>query len=418
METTFVGIDVSKDRLDVHVCPSGEAFTVSRDGKGLEELVDRLRPLSPRLIAIEATGGFETIAAAALAGAALPLAIVNPAQIRHFAQAAGQLAKTDPIDAQVIARFAEAVKPEPRPVPDEQARLLGELVARRRQIIEMTVAERQREHRTLIVRVRKGIERHIRMLEKELVDIDDDIGTLVRGSPAWRDKEDLLEPMLEDPKLTERLFRDEKALVRITPHMLFSVLLRRLRRELEDQAYVLDVDTKGKRIPVFEGSAVADMLSDKQTRDYLAEMLSSFARTNSGIIYWQERGTWHKRRFSDIDLDDMVELTRIIDPEMRPALYKRIADIALFLSGIFPEHAARSLDSRRNMFSTKHVLKDYEQAGKRFYHVAAQETDQTQWKPVLGTLAEKFTLARLALNSLSDRYVKTLRSRYFQSPAE
>jgi hypothetical protein len=233
-----------------------------------------------------------------------------------------------------------------------------------------------------------------------------------------RDKEDLLEPMLEDPKLTERLFRDEKALVRITPHMLFSVLLRRLRRELENQAYVLDVDTKGKRIPVFEGSAVADMLSDKQTRDYLAEMLSSFARTNSGIIYWQERGTWHKRRFSDIDLDDMVELARIIDPEMRPALYKRIADIALFLSGIFPEHAARSLDSRRNMLSTKHTLKDYEQAGKRFYHVAAQEMDQTQWKPVLGTLAEKFTLARLALNSLSDRYVKTLRSRYFQSPAE
>ena len=233
-----------------------------------------------------------------------------------------------------------------------------------------------------------------------------------------RDKEDLLEPMLEDPKLTERLFRDEKALVRITPHMLFSVLLRRLRRELENQAYVLDVDTKGKRIPVFEGPAVADMLSDNQTRDYLAEMLSSFARTNSGIIYWQERGTWHKRRFSDIDLDNMVELARIIDPEMRPALYKRIADIALFLSGIFPEHAARSLDSRRNMFSTKHTLKDYEQAGKRFYHVAAQETDQTQWKPVLGTLAEKFTLARLALNSLSDRYVKTLRSRYFQSPAE
>jgi hypothetical protein len=89
------------------------------------------------------------------------------------------------------------------------------------------------------------------------------------------------------------------------------------------------------------------MLSDKQTRDYLAEMLSSFARTNSGIIYWQERGTWHQRRFSDIDLDDMVELARIIDPEMRPALYKRIADIALFLSGIFPEHAARSLGCTR-----------------------------------------------------------------------
>jgi hypothetical protein len=233
-----------------------------------------------------------------------------------------------------------------------------------------------------------------------------------------RDKEDLLEPMLDDPKLTERLFRDEETLVRVTPHLLFSVLLRRLRRELEKEAYVLDVDTKGKRIPVFEGPAVAEMLSDKQTLDYLVEMLSSFARTNSGIIYWRERGTWHKRRFSDIDLNDMVELARIIDPEMRPALYKRIADIALFLSGIFPEQAVHSSGSRRAMFSTKHTLEDYEQVGKRFYKVAAREMDQTQWKPVLGTLAEKFTLARLALNSLSDRYVKTLRARYFRSPAE
>ncbi len=233
-----------------------------------------------------------------------------------------------------------------------------------------------------------------------------------------RDKDDLLEPMLDDPKLTERLFRDEEALVRVTPHMLFSVLLRRLRTELEKEAYVLDVDTDGKRIPVFEGPAVAEMLSDKQTRNYLAEMLSSFARTNSGIIYWKESGTWHKRRFSDIALDDMVELARIIDPEMRPALYKRIADIALFLSGIFPEHAAHASGSRKAVFSPKHTLKDYEQVGKRFYDVAARATNQTQWKPVLGTLAEKFTLARLALNSLSDRYVKPLRARYFRSPAE
>lgn len=192
MEGIFVGIDVSKDRLDVHVRPSGEAFVVARDGKGLEELIDRLRTLAPQLIAIEATGGFETTAAAALAGAALPLAIINPAQVRHFAQAVGKRAKTDPIDAEVIARFAAAVKPEVRPVPDAHARLLGELVARRRQIVEMIVAERQREQRTAITRVHKSILRHIRMLEKELADIDHEIGTLVRGSPAWRDKEDLL----------------------------------------------------------------------------------------------------------------------------------------------------------------------------------------------------------------------------------
>jgi transposase len=192
MDAIFVGIDVSKDRLDVHVRPSREAFAVARDGKGLEELIDRLRALEPQLIAIEATGGFETIAAAAIAGAALPLAIVNPAQVRHFAQAVGKRAKTDPLDAEVIAHFAEAVKPPVRPVPDEQARLLAELVARRRQIIEMIVAERQREKRAAIARVRKGILRHVRMLEKELLDVDTDIGTLVRGSPAWREKEELL----------------------------------------------------------------------------------------------------------------------------------------------------------------------------------------------------------------------------------
>jgi hypothetical protein len=230
-----------------------------------------------------------------------------------------------------------------------------------------------------------------------------------------RDKEDLLEPMLEDPKLTERLFRNEEALVRISPHMLFSLLLRRLRTALEKEAYILDVDTRGKRVPIFQGPAVAEMLSDRQTRDYLAEMLSSFARTNSGIIYWKERGAWHKRRFSDMDLDDMIELARIIDPEMRPALYKRIADIALFLSGIFPEHAALVSDARKTGFSANRTLKDYEQAGKRFYSVAARETDQVRWKSVFETLAEKFTLARLALNSLSDRYVKTLRVRYFQA---
>jgi transposase len=192
MDAMFVGIDVSKDRLDVHVHPSTEAFAVSRDGKGLEQLVDRLRTLSPTLIAVEATGGFETIVAATLAGAALPLVVVNPAQVRHFAQALGKRAKTDPIDAAVIARFIEAVKPAVRPIPDAQARLLGELVARRRQIIEMIVAERQREKRAENIRVRKSIMRTIKTLEKELPEIDDDIDTLVRGSPAWREKEDLL----------------------------------------------------------------------------------------------------------------------------------------------------------------------------------------------------------------------------------
>jgi len=192
MDAIYVGIDVSKDRLDVHVRPAGETFAVARDGKGLNELLERLRSIAPRLTAIEATGGYETIAAAAIAGAHLPLAVVNPAQVRHFAQAIGKRAKTDPIDAGVIARFAEAVKPEPRELPDEAARLLAELVARRVQLIEMIVAERQREKRADAVRVRKSIARHIASLEKELPIIDGDIDTMVRGSPVWREKEDLM----------------------------------------------------------------------------------------------------------------------------------------------------------------------------------------------------------------------------------
>jgi transposase len=192
MENIIVGIDVSKDRLDVYVRPGGQAFAVARDGKGLEELVERLGAFSPTLVALEATGGFETVVAAALAGAKLPVVVVNPAQIRAFARALGQRAKTDPIDASVIARFAEATKPEPRPLPDEATRLLADLVARRRQIIEMIGAERSREMRVTVPHLKKSIVRLVKALEKELSSLDGDIDDMVRGSPAWRDKEDLL----------------------------------------------------------------------------------------------------------------------------------------------------------------------------------------------------------------------------------
>jgi transposase len=204
MDATYVGIDVSKDRLDVHVRPSGQTFAVARNGEGLSELVERVGALGPALVAVEATGGYEAIVAAAVAGARLSLAVVNPAQVRHFAQAIGKRAKTDPIDAAVIAHFAEATKPQPRPVPDEQAQLLGDLVARRRQIVEMIGAERQREKRAVNRRVRKSIARIIVALEKELLDVDTDIGDLVRSSPVWREKEDLLASVPGIGKTTAR----------------------------------------------------------------------------------------------------------------------------------------------------------------------------------------------------------------------
>jgi len=192
MDEVYVGIDVSKDRLDVHVAPRGEAFAVARNGKGLAELCGRLTVLRAAIVAVEATGGFETVVAASLAGARLPVVIVNPAQVRAFAKALGERAKTDPIDAAVIARFVAATKPPIRPLPDEATRLLADLVGRRRQIVEMLAAERQRQTRLTARHLARSLARLIAALERELDTVDAEIATAVQGSPAWRAREDLL----------------------------------------------------------------------------------------------------------------------------------------------------------------------------------------------------------------------------------
>ena len=153
---TFVGIDVSKHRLDVHLRPSGEHFTVGHDEAGVAALVERLAALAPALVVLEATGGLEVRPAAALAAAGLPVAVVNPRRVRAFARATGRLAKTDRLDAEAIARFAEAVRPPARPLPDEATRRLGALVARRRQLLEMLVAERNRRQAAEPARCTRG----------------------------------------------------------------------------------------------------------------------------------------------------------------------------------------------------------------------------------------------------------------------
>ncbi len=192
MESTIVGIDVSKQQLDIALRPSGETFAVARDAAGLDQLTARLKGLMPHIVALEATGGYETIAAAALAAAGLPVAVVNPAQVRAFAKALGKRAKTDPIDAAVIAHFAEAVKLAPRAVPDDATQLLADLVARRRQIVEMIGAESQRLQRARTSSLKKSIERLITALKKELSSADGDIDDAIRSCPAWREKEELL----------------------------------------------------------------------------------------------------------------------------------------------------------------------------------------------------------------------------------
>ena len=225
MEQVYVGIDVAKDRLDVHVRPSAEAFAVARDGEGIADLVDRLGWLSPGLVVLEATGGFEAVVAAALAAARLPLAVVNPRQIRDFARAAGQLAKTDALDARVIALFAERMRPEPRPLPDEQARLLSEMVARRRQIVEMMTAERNRRRMLIGKRMIKSVDRLLAALQKELSGLEADLDDTIRATPAWREAEDLLTsvPGVGD-KLARTLIADLPELGRLSRRQIAALV--------------------------------------------------------------------------------------------------------------------------------------------------------------------------------------------------
>ena len=187
----YVGIDVSKATLDIASLPDGESWTVTNDDAGLADLMPRLVALAPALIVLEATGGFELLAAITLAKAGLPLAVVNPRQVRDFAKAMGRLAKTDALDAAILADFAQRVRPEPRPLPDEAAQLLESLLTRRRQIVDMLTAEK---NRLGFARgpIKRDIGQHIRWLEKRLADVDGDLQDAVTASPLYQAKANLL----------------------------------------------------------------------------------------------------------------------------------------------------------------------------------------------------------------------------------
>lgn len=186
-----VGIDVSKAVLDVAALPSGEVLQVSNDANGIEELTKKLKSAAVDLVVMEATGGYETAIASALVGAGLRVAVVNPRQVRNFAKASGRLAKNDRIDAQVIAAFGQAIEPEIVRLPDEDARKLGELLVRRRQLVAMRVQEVNRLG-LMQGPMRKRIKTHVEWLEKEIEKLDVDLTTGLRSSPAWRAKDELL----------------------------------------------------------------------------------------------------------------------------------------------------------------------------------------------------------------------------------
>jgi transposase len=186
----FVGMDVSQACVDVAVQP-GTGFQIPNDERGITQAVDQLQALQPTVIVLEATGGLEVPLTGALAAAGLPVVVINPRQVRDFARATGQLAKTDRLDAQILARFAEAIRPPVRPVPDEQTQALAALVARRRQLMEMLTAEKNRL-RLAARRIQKRLQAHITWLEKELAATNTDLSATIRESPVWRAKEEVL----------------------------------------------------------------------------------------------------------------------------------------------------------------------------------------------------------------------------------
>lgn len=186
-----VGIDISKDVLDVACIPGDMAWRVGNDEEGIKELVGKLREMAPALVVMEATGGYEILPAALLSHDGLPVVVVNPRQVRDFAKAAGILAKTDRLDAKVLARFGEAMKPTLRPIPDLQQQELSDLVLRRRQLVTMIVAEKNRLEKAKKA-VRDSILKHLSWLEKELGNLDKGLEDKIKSSPVWQEKNDLL----------------------------------------------------------------------------------------------------------------------------------------------------------------------------------------------------------------------------------
>jgi transposase len=192
MANQYVGIDVAKAMLDVAIGSDGELVQVENNEGGIARLLERLGEVAPTLVVLEATGGYESVVAGAIAGRGIAVAVVNPRQVRDFAKATGVLAKTDRIDARVLARFAEAVRPEPRPLPTAEANELEEYLSRRRQLVDMLTMEKNRQSIATTERMKKSLRKHVEWLEEALRRANDDIDKTIRNSPAWREQEDLL----------------------------------------------------------------------------------------------------------------------------------------------------------------------------------------------------------------------------------
>ncbi|MDQ7849078.1 MAG: hypothetical protein QN152_06525 [Armatimonadota bacterium] len=244
-----------------------------------------------------------------------------------------------------------------------------------------------------------------------------------RAARRLRAEEDLLDHLLEDDRLFRRLLAEETAIVRVSPWLLFSVLVRRVRRELQMLPYT--VEQHGvERVAVFDAARAGELLADREIQDYLVAMLTSFTRTDSFLVEVEEAGRIRRRRFSDFSSEDMIALAGLMPEELRFPILRRIADIALFLTGIFPEYVAPA--SRAGLtprptrpWRVRRTLEELEDEGRRFYRLAARHemARRTNMSRTLETLAETFPLARKPLNVMATKYIGTSRMLLFGAPA-
>lgn len=260
------------------------------------------------------------------------------------------------------------------------------------------------------------LDRDILFMVETLLPQRSDKGHLVE---IVKDDEGFIETMLEDERLFNRVMKEESILLQITPKLFFSVLLRKTREDLAEESYTIEIKSRQK-IPIFDSHQVVDLLNDKKVCSYLAEMLASFTRIESFTLpVLARKGIWYKYRFCDLDIDSLIRLCRSLDEDYRFSLYKRIADVCLFITGMFPEYVeapgrfpTEGITARRGARD----LEGYEKEGRRFYTQAAEHEEATMMglKSVLDTLARDFALAQKPLKFLSEHYLLTRKHTLFR----
>lgn len=239
----------------------------------------------------------------------------------------------------------------------------------------------------------------------------DEIRRLVAGKP------DLIDIMLDDEGLFQRVISDQEILLKISPYLLFTILVRKAKRDLEKMTYTMEpVGAATRRLPLFDAKRASSLLEDANIRDYLSELLTSFTRVNTTTVYFRDRrGLYHKRTYSDMNPEDMKELSRVVSSEFRFGVLKRIGDICLFLTGMFPDYVASSARRKAVGQETEDVLAEYEETGIDSFRQAADldNAEALGLRNVLYKLSEHFSLARKPLNLIGDQYIHSHRDLLF-----